>query len=698
MYTIDFETYSEAGFEYNFKTARWVSPFKGKKGIRAVGTAVYAEHPSTKIDLLSYKRDNRSVKVWMPGMREPEELFEHIKKGGLVEAHNSMFEYWVWLNVAHRKMGWPPLHLSQMRDSMPKAAAFGYPLALGSITKAMGLEKGKLTEGKDLIKTFAVPTGERPPIGTEKHCEYVKYNMHDVMAEHEVSSACPGLSDFEMKVWKLDQVINNRGVFLDAPSIALCIHTVLRLVEAGNAELSSLTRGKITTSNQTKRMGEWIEDRGVVLPRTKKGSISLAKEVVEGLLSGGGLPSEVARMLELRKALALSSVAKLFTMQQHLCRDSRLRGAFQYLGALRTGRWAGRGPQFHNFPQGSNSVEDVEKLLIKFGTPGSVTNFNEVSSVLRGLITAGPGKELICSDYSAIEAVVLAELAGEKWRKEVFRTHGKIYEMSASKITGTPFEDFAKYKEKHGSDHPYRKTIGKVAELASGYGGWIGAWKNFGADKHFSSDKEIKEKILAWREASPAIVEFWGGQVRKSEGSWSFTPELFGVEGAVVKAILMPGRRFKIGEYINVEVLNNVLRLILPSGRVLNYRQPSLKQIPHNYSENMIYEISFKGWQSTVSSTGTPPGWNDIETYGGKLVENLTQAVARDLLANALLNLEGAGFPVVMHVHDEIICEVPKGSSNIGKFESIMARVPEWAKGWPIRVSGGWVGKRYRKG
>jgi DNA polymerase len=265
---------------------------------------------------------------------------------------------------------------------------------------------------------------------------------------------------------------------------------------------------------------------------------------------------------------------------------------------------------------------------------------------------------------------------------EVFRTHGKIYEMSASKITGIPFEEFDLYKASSGQHHPMRKKIGKVAELASGYGGWLGAWKQFGADEYFNDD-EIKKAILAWRAASPAIVEFWGGQQR------NWRPELFGLEGCAVSAVLNPGTKFSY-RAISYLMYGDALYCELPSGRFITYHRPRLGQ-----SERGGYQLSFEGWNTNPKNGA--PGWIRINTYGGRLCENVVQAVARDILAYAIVNLEKAGYPIVMHVHDEIVAEVPEGQGSISEFESIMSTLPPWASGWGIKATGGWRGKRYGK-
>src|SRR6185437_3526937 len=252
-----------------------------------------------------------------------------------------------------------------------------------------------------------------------------------------------------------------------------------------------------------------------------------------------------------------------------------------------------------------------------------------------------------------------------------------------SKITGLPFEEFERYKKETGQHHPLRKKVGKVAELASGYQGWLGAWKNFGADEFFCED-EIKKSILAWREASPKIVEMWGGQTRAN-----YIKENFGLEGAVINAILMPGQEFKF-KSISYLVQRDVLYCKLPSGRALAYHKPRLTPSDRRPG---TYAISFEGWNTNPKNGAI--GWIRMQTYGGKLTENVVQATARDILAHAIINLEKSGYHVVLHVHDEIVAEIPENWGSIEEFETIMSTLPDWAKNWPLKASDGWRAKRY---
>lgn len=311
-----------------------------------------------------------------------------------------------------------------------------------------------------------------------------------------------------------------------------------------------------------------------------------------------------------------------------------------------------------------------------------------VSGCLRGLFVAAPGHDLICSDYSAIEAVVLAMVAGVAWRIEVFRTHGKIYEASAATMARLPIDEVIEYKKLHGSHHPLRAK-GKVFELSCGYGGWVGAMIAFGADKYMT-EQEMKDGILAWRAASPEIPEFWGGQWRRVGRGWR--KELYGLEGAFVSATLSPGAQFDCRGF-KFLVRDDVLYLTLLSGRHMAYHRPRLS--PEDKYGRESLAISYEGW-NTNPKMGAP-GWIRINTYGGRLCENIVQATARDIQWHGMVNLQRAGYPIVLHVYDEDIAEAPEGFGSIEEFEGIMSTMPAWAAGWPIRAAGGWRGKRYRK-
>jgi DNA polymerase len=326
--------------------------------------------------------------------------------------------------------------------------------------------------------------------------------------------------------------------------------------------------------------------------------------------------------------------------------------------------------------------------------------YDAISACLRGLLSAAEGFDLICSDFSAIEAVVLAFAARCQWRMDVFNTHGKIYEQSAANVAGIPFEEMMAHAGYHdlgaaewwnakqtGQHHPLRKTLGKVCELASGYQGWIGAWKQFGADK-FMTDEEVKVAILKWRDDSPEIVEFWGGQYRRT-GYRQTRVEYYGVEGCAVAAVLNPGTVYR-HTCIEFGVKDDILYVKLPSGRSLTYHKPRLLDSSDPLG-NPIKQLTFMGVHPETKK------WVLRDTYGGRMTENIIQGIARDIQANSIALLENAGYSVVLHVHDEIIAEVREGSGSIEDFERLMSTMPDWASTWPVSAKGGWRGKRYKK-
>ena len=749
----DFEAYSEAGYYWDGPTSRWRGISDNGKthrgGIGEVGAAVYAEHPSTEIISLAYDlKDGNGPHLWTPASPVlPYDLFAHIAIGGLIEAWNSFFEFYLWLRVGHERMGWPVLPHTSVRCAMSKARAFSLPGALGKAAKAIGAQEQKDAAGDALIKKLCVPrtptkkqVNAMTTIGTptvvahqdwalrhanrltpltapQDFSDFYAYNIQDIKAEASMSALCPDLMPRELELWLTDQAINIRGVHIDQKALQDCIAIVRQATEKYTRELQEITCGAIATASELAKIQAWLAGKGVHTP-------NLDAETVENLLRGDDnwfLPEDCRRVLEIREALGGASVKKLFAIERTMCRDFRLRDLFAFCGADRTGRWAGRGAQPQNMPSSGPGVcrcwhcghvswkgliacpacnqlrgpkdgcdwgiEAVETALIDIATRNLAyveARWGDacavVSGVLRGLFSAAPGHDFICSDYSAIEAVVLAELAGEEWRQEVFRTHGKIYEMSASKITGVAFEEFAKYKKETGQHHPLRKKVGKVAELASGYRGWVGAWKAFGADQ-FMTDEEIEVSVKAWREASPMVCKLW-----------------YGLEKAAHLAVSNPGTCYsyqapatKYGQppAITYGVKNDVLYCLLPSGRMLSYHRPRLHQVIYFGKQRLA--LSYMGLDSVTKQ------WTRIETHGGKLAENTDQAVARDLLAFALPALERTGYPVVLHVHDEIVSEVPEGTGDVAEFERIMSTVPAWATGWPVKAAGGWRGKRYRK-
>lgn len=736
----DFETYSSAGFVWEGEAQSWgCLPGANRKGLSIVGAARYAEHPDTEVLCLAFDlKRGQGRQLWRAGdpidILKP--LFDHIRHGFLLEAWNVGFEYWIWKKVCEKKMGWPYLHPGQLRCAMAKARAFALPGKLDAAGKVLNIEHKKLADGDRLLKKFSVPrnpTKTNPKIrilpaeGDSDSNKLWDYNLRDIMAESEISSRVPDLNETELEFWQYDQAINVRGVQIDLEGVHACIAVIEQAHEKYNKELQIITGIPTLKASEVQQVRKYLASEGLEL-------LALDEENVDAALKHPNLSPNAKRVLEIRQTIGAASVKKVYAMANQVTEAGRLHDLFVYHSA-RTGRAAGAGPQPQNLPNHGPSILlcSACKKYFNFGASecpwcgGVFTNVNHlqatpvewnagavedaltviktkslqcveyhfgnaiaaVSGCLRGLFIAAPGKILICSDYSSIEAVDLAALAGEQWRLDVFKTHGKIYEMSASKITGIPFEEFEQHKRTTGQHHPMRKKVGKVAELASGYQGWVGSWKQFGADEFFS-DEEIKQAILAWRKASPAIVEFWGDQYREDENGRRY-PELFGIEGMVIQALQMPGTET---EYRGIKFLvrNDVLYCRLLSGRYIAYHRPRLSKSLRWYKD---FDISYEGWNTNPKNG--PIGWIRMNTWGGRLTENIVQATARDILAHAIVNLEKAGYPVVLHIHDEIVCEVPEDFGTIEEFEKIMSTLPAWAQGWPIIAKGGWRGKRYRK-
>lgn len=770
--TIDFETYSEAGYILCPFTGKIKGVgSQGKGGLPEVGTAVYVEHHSFEVLTMSYDLlDGRGIRRWRPGQPPPHDLLQYIANGGHVAAWNITFEWYVWNLYCVRKHGWPSLNFEQCHCDMAKSRRFSTPGSLDLAAQVLGGQP-KDKKGKDLIRQLTrphTPTKERPSFrwtratAPQAFFDFDAYCDQDIVAEITTAAKIPDLTPYERGTWLADQYVNARGVQVDIEALEACLSIMQQATRRFTEELRHITNGAVNTVNAVEQFVEWIRQQGFYMEDMQAETVENKVKKFYKLRKAAENPEEYAKLhpvdreqvekhlnaphvlraLEIRQALGGANIKKLPKLKLQVSSDGRLRDQYTYCGADRTGRWSAGGVQLQNMTAKGpasktcndcghiagincwvevlgtrggcpacgcnewtenkewtvNAVEyalhaiktrDLDYVIDAWGDPCSL-----LAGCLRGLFVAKKNHTLICCDFSAIEAVVLACLSRCQWRIEVFSTHGKIYEMSASKISGVPFEEFAAYKKANGVHHPLRKSLGKVAELASGYGGWVGAWLAFGAEEHFKSEKEIKDAIVAWREASPEIVEFWGGQHRQVGAKpWDSVPELFGLEGAAVAAIQNPGQCFAVGD-ISFGVANDILYCRLPSGRFLHYHRPRLDPSEDHF-RRPIYKITFEGYNS--NSQKGPVGWHRMETYGGRLAENVTQAVSADIQGEALKRCEAGGYPVVMHTHDELTAEVPLDSDKTleGMLE-LMTQRPTWASWWPIRGAG-WIHKRYQK-
>jgi len=641
------------------------------------------------------------------------------------------FEFWIWNMVCAPRYGWPPLPLDQCRCDMSRSRRFSLPGALGKAAAVLGTaEKDK--RGTQLIQRLTrphTPTKNRPAhrwtpqTAWPDFLDLYSYCGQDVVAEDAAAARIPELTPSELATWQTDQVINLRGVQVDTDALDAALDILGQAERKYTLELATLTGGAVGSVSEVARLTAWLAGQGAHLPDMR------ADTVTEWL--GKLPPGPARRALEIRAVLGGANVKKLRTLKLQVSSDGRLRDQYMYCGADRTGRWSaggvqlqnltGKGPHtaeceacgqifnpdtgdlcprcgahmWHTLPAWSvEAVEqavadvltrDLELIERVWGDPVTL-----LAGCLRGLFTAKPGHDLVCVDFSAIEAVVIACLARCQWRIDALTAGRDIYLDSGSRLTGTPYEDYQAYKKEHGGQHPDRKKF-KIFELALAYGGWIGAVMAFGGGD-IMEESEIKQTILAWREASPEIVAFWGGQfVWCGPGKWDYRAELHGLEGAMIQAIMFPGQCFHVTD-ISYAVHNDVLYCRLPSGRFLHYHKPRLTPNEDKLHRGPSVQISFEGYNS--NPTKGPVGWHRLEIYGARAAENVTQAVAADLQADALKRCEAAGYPIVMHTHDCQVAEVPEGFGSVKELAAIACERPPWAAFWPIKGSG-WRNKRY---
>lgn len=640
--------------------------------LQKCGVYKYTESPDFEIMLFGYSIDGSSIEVvdLTAGEEIPSDVLNALTDETVIKwAFNANFER-ICLSryLRDRGMSLDPfadnhhsaavfgkakyLNPESWRCSMVWSAVMGLPLSLEGAGAVLGLEKQKLSEGKDLIRYFCKPcsptnaNGQRtrnlPADAPEKWVAFKEYNKRDVEVEISIGEK---LANFPVpdSVWTEychDQEINDRGVLLD---MTLVHNAIIAATQSKSELMQKMQRlTELENPNSVAQIKDWLADNGLETD-------TLDKKAVTELLKTA--PPELAEVLSLRQSLAKSSVKKYQTMENAVCSDGRARGMFQFYGANRTGRWAGRLIQMQNLPQ--NHLTDLEQARA-FVCSGDFTAikllYDSVPEVLSELIRTAfvpkPGHKFIIADFSAIEARVIAWLAGETWRNEVFATHGKIYEASASQMFKIPIEEITK-----GS--PLRQK-GKIAELALGYGGSVGALKAMGALEMGLTEDELQPLVNAWRTANPNIVRFW----------WD-------VDRAVKKAV--SERTSTEIHGIKFACKSGMLFITLPGGRCLAYVKPR------------IGENRFGGDCVTYEGVGAAKKWERLESYGPKFVENIVQATSRDLLAFTMQGQRHCD--IVMHIHDEIVIEA-NGRVSPEVICQQMSRTPNWAKDLLLRADG----------
>lgn len=897
--TIDGELYSEAGFVWSDPTekhplGRWVAPEGAKDpGIGAVGAPAYCEHPTTEILTVSYDLvDGRGIRRWRPGQTLPWDLMNHLADPATpIEAHNAMFER-LWIEkIAGPLHGWPVPAADKWRCSMATALVAQRPGALGSLGEVLGLVDQKDKEGTRLIKKFCIPQQPIPGL-VDKKTGHVKrpdqparrifphddpedfenlrlYCDRDVMAEMAAMTVMPHMEPHEIVAWQMTQAMNHRGLGVDREGLESCIHMLRQVLERYGRECEEITGFRVT---QLEKLKGWLSAYGV---RTH----SLDADALAALLARDDLPPIARRVLELRDLTGSASVKKTFAVRNRLSGDDRLRDILVHHGT-RPGRPTGEGPQPLNLPKAGpklswcecgkpakhgplcpwcgalkkasarstweSAMVDPVLEVMSLGSLDMVEGYfgdamTAIQGCVRGLFQAAPGHDLVSTDYSSLQAVVAACMAGEQWRIDAFTRGDPIYLLGASKITGRPLQFYLDWFAEHGEHHPDRQKIGKVSELAclgaetqvwtrstgkrpssrwkrivdvrpndlvwdglrwvphgglvergkravevragiaatsdhpflvgrkwlefghmtepewvraarpldhlfagaadirpnldpvqkvydiancgphnrflvaSNYGpclahncgfqGWINSYRAFGSE---DPDDVIRSQILAWRAASPAIVELWGGQ-------WRGPPwrrerhELYGLEGMFIAAVQHPGEYF---EYRGIGFCMEekdclVMRLPQIDGirRALRYHEPRLTPSARNPDE---LALSFMTWNTNPNYGAR--GWVRMPTWGGRLTENAVMGVEVDIQRYGAKLIEAHGYPLVLSVYDENVAEIPHGKPltlrlppvegldpYVQEVEHLLSIMPPELQGWPIKASGGWRGKRYRK-
>ena len=617
------------------------------------GVYAYADSPAFEILLFAFSFDGGETQIidLAQGEQFPEDVVDAIFDVSVTKtAYNANFERTCLSKHFGRYLPPESWHCSAVQASM-----LALPRSLEDVGRVLGLDEQKMKEGKELIRYFCVPckptkanggrTRNLPCHAPEKWELFKTYCKRDVDVEKSIRRKLHNfpIPESEMELYRLDQRINDRGVLVDMGLVEQAIACERLHKEVVTKRAYELTG--LENPNSVAQLKGWLGDKGM-------DAESLSKKAVADMIAE--TDGEVEELLRLRLLMAKTSVKKYEAMERSVCSDGRVHGLLQFYGANRTGRFAGRLVQIQNLPQ--NHLPDLElaRELVKQGRFEDIellydSTPNVLSELIRTAFIPKPGCRFVVADFSAIEARVMGWLSGEEWVLDVFRGDGKLYEMTASRMFGIPMSEIGK-----GSPE---RAKGKVASLSCQYGGSTNGLISMGALDMGLTEDELPPLVAAWRKANPHMVQFW----------WD-------VDAAAIKAVTEK-QKTKVGKII-FEYKSGILFITLPSGRKLSYVKPRMA-VNKFGRDGLTYE-----------GISENKKWSRIETYGPKLVENIVQGTARDLLAEAMLRVEKKGYPIVMHCHDEIIAEVPEGSGSVDEMCEIMAIQPEWAEGLPLRADG----------
>ena len=689
---------------------------RSRADIRKTGSHRYAADPSTEVLCLAYNLTGvpGETKLWTPKHLPPQELLYPVAKGELVYAHNAGFERAIWYHICHLQYGWVNVDPKQWRCTLAGCSRQGLPRSLEAAGKALGIDLPKDKEGRKIMLQLCKPNSKGEWVETPDKLERLyEYCIRDVDAEIQIENKLEPMPESEIQVWQLDQAINFRGLQIDVDSASKYLDLVQNYRLDLQKELQQITGGAVETAKQVTALKKWLESRGVALP-------DLRKATVEDSLSEN-MDSEAKRVLEIRQQLSAASTGKLEAMLARTEEDGRLRGNLVYHGAA-TGRWAGTGLQIQNFPRGSFSQTEVEiaRDILPYGGEAMELMFDNpievAKSSLRSLIVADKGKSLFVCDYASIEARVLAWLCRQDDLVQDFREGADVYVSMASSIYGCPRGEVTKDQ----------RMVGKIAILGLGYGMGAKTFKRtcstWGIPCTFMFAKKV---VAAYRAKYDKVKQFWSD-----------------INAACLHCVTNK-TSMKLGR-LKVSSDDEWLRIELPSGREIMYSEPRIKQVQAPWSKGYSGDILWEGdeeelfegdvtWESVEgnrylnckflngkwtqkhirkisnlqkiepemigqvtyrSVVGQARKWLPTQTYGGKLTENVVQAIARDFLAEAMLRVD-AEYPIVATVHDEILSEADSDKS-LEEFERLMEVVPAWGSGCPIAVEG-YVAQRYRK-
>lgn len=668
---------------------------RSRLDLSSVGAYKYSQDPSTRVLMMSYclTGDPKDTRLWLPGMPPPQALFTMLATGAALSAFNSYFEYCIWKNVCVARMGWQDIAINQTLDVADKCKALALPAGLEEAAQVLKVANLKDSKGKALINLFCKPNrkGEfnEPWDFPQEWDDFKVYCVRDTKAEVEIDNILPDLPPFEQNIAWLTMEMNWRGIYLDMAAVNAATELVAQIKEVYNEEASKLSGGLFKKCTQRAKVKDWLESQGVVLP-------NLQGKTVDVYLRKKDIKPQVRRMLQLYKVAGSSSVAKFDAMAQYVAADGRVHELLNYHKA-RTGRWGGKGIQIQNFPRPKlpkwvsyeevlrviklRDVKALDKLAAQIEARDErerkakgkdswwLANSMEVLvSSLRAVICSMVGRHMKSADYSAIEARVLLWLAGDDRALDIFRRGEDIYLDMASAIYNVPLSSL----DKESDERP----LGKETILGAGYG--------MGEDKFRQRCEEVANIIIDKQMAKKSIQTY-----RKR---FPLVPKLWAkLEIAAIEAVRFPGRvtkylgiRFKMDRYGKMPIL--LCRF--PSGHTTGYPYAQVK-LGEKWGR-LSYELVYQGYHSKTKQ------WCELSTYGGKLTENVTQGVARDLMAFGMLLLDCIGYYLIMTVHDEAASEDEDGFGSLKEFEEVLCTLPSWAEGLPV-TSEGWEGPRYRK-